>query len=382
MGLYIDRSNSGFKSALSGTIQYVDKSGLIAHLNANIDSEQRFLCITRPRRFGKTLAAQMIAPYYNRACNSRDLFANLDIARDPSYETHLNRYPVIFFDVQEQRSNVTRGDDFVAYLQEKIGFELKKLWPNETQNCHTIQEMLAQIHEHTQTKFVIILDEWHAIYRMDQDNEHAILMWIDFLRSLFKGPYANDYIALAYMTGVLPIRRFTSESPLNNFYEYTVFNTYPIGQFYGFTENEVKSLCKKYEMNYDEMKRWYDGYLYQDQYMYNPNSVVKAIAFRNIIGYWNETKKATPRRRPISKVCNAQTSASRPRFSHALHETGTTTRLFTTTTRGFFLFALANDARFFVVTTTLEFFHHAFARHVALELIDGTTEVRTFDGNL
>ena len=91
MGLYIDRSNSGFKSALSGTIQYVDKSGLIAHLNANIDSGQRFLCITRPRRFGKTLAAQMIAAYYNRACNSRDLFANLDIARDPSYETHLNR---------------------------------------------------------------------------------------------------------------------------------------------------------------------------------------------------------------------------------------------------------------------------------------------------
>ena len=91
----------------------------------------------------------MIAAYYNRPCNSRDLFANLDIARDPSYETHLNRYPVIFFDVQEQRSNVTRGDDFVAYLQEKIGFELKKLWPNETQNCHTIQEMLAQIHEQT-----------------------------------------------------------------------------------------------------------------------------------------------------------------------------------------------------------------------------------------
>ena len=299
MGLYIDRSNSGFKSALSGTIQYVDKSGLIAHLNANIDSEQRFLCITRPRRFGKTLAAQMIAAYYNRPCNSRDLFANLDIARDPSYETHLNRYPVIFFDVQEQRSNVTRGDDFVAYLQEKIGFELKKLWPNETQNCHTIQEMLAQIHEHTQTKFVIILDEWHAIYRMDQDNEHAILMWIDFLRSLFKGPYANDYIALAYMTGVLPIRRFTSESPLNNFYEYTVFNTYPIGQFYGFTENEVKSLCKKYEMNYDEMKRWYDGYLYQDQYMYNPNSVVKAIAFRHIIGYWNETGAFEPIKRYI-----------------------------------------------------------------------------------
>ena len=192
---------------------------------------------------------------------------------------------------------MTHGDDFVAYLQEKIGFELKNLWPNETQNCHTIQEMLAQIHEHTQTKFVIILDEWHAIYRMDQDNEHAILMWIDFLRSLFKGPYAKDYIALAYMTGVLPIRRFTSESPLNNFYEYTVFNTYPIGQFYGFTESEVKSPCKKYEMNYDEMKRWYDGYLYQDQYMYNQNSVVKAIAFRNIIGYWNETGAFEPIKR-------------------------------------------------------------------------------------
>lgn len=140
MGLYIDRSNSGFKSALSGTIQYVDKSGLIAHLNANIDSEQRFLCITRPRRFGKTLAAQMIAAYYNRACNSRDLFANLDIARNPSYETHLNRYPVIFFDVQEQRSNVTRGDDFVAYLQEKIGFELK----NYGQTKHKIATLFKK----------------------------------------------------------------------------------------------------------------------------------------------------------------------------------------------------------------------------------------------
>lgn len=88
--------------------------------------------------------------------------------------------------------------------------------------------------------------------------------------------------------------------------------------------------------------------------------------------------KASPNIQSLqcSNICIAT------RFSHALHETGTTTRLFTTTTRGFFLFALANDARFFVVTTTLEFFHHAFARHVALELIDGTTEVRTFDGNL
>jgi len=121
---------------------------------------------------------------------------------------------------------------------------MRKIWPSATSDCTTIQEMMASIREATGLQFVICLDEWHAIYRMDEDDE-AQKMWIDFLRAIVKGTNAKNYIALAYMTGVLPIRNYASEPPLNNFYEYNVFDSSPLETYYGFTEDEVRNLCSK-----------------------------------------------------------------------------------------------------------------------------------------
>jgi hypothetical protein len=202
MGLYIDQGNSNFRETVLDD-PYVDKSGLLGHLNRMMNTQKKFVCVTRPRRFGKSLAAQMLCAYYDRSCDSRELFEHLEIAKDETFEAHLNKYPVISFDVQEERSNVKNGMDFVPMLQKRIGAELRACWPDETAGATTIQQMMAQINEKTGTQFVISLDEWHSIYRMDEDDEKAQETWIEFLRALFKGPAAKRYIALAYMTGIM-----------------------------------------------------------------------------------------------------------------------------------------------------------------------------------
>ncbi len=306
MGLYIDQGNSNFRETLNSRFGFVDKSGLLSHLNRMLCTDQKFVCVTRPRRFGKSLAAQMLCAYYDRSCDSHELFEHLEIAKDETFETHLNKYPVISFDVQEARSRVKNGIDFVPMLQEKIGAELRKCWPSETAGSVTIQEMMDHINEKTGTQFVVCLDEWHSIYRMDEDNEKAQETWIEFLRALFKGPAAKRYIALAYMTGVLPIRNYASESPLNNFYEYNVFDTLPFESYYGFTLEEVKSLCHRFDMDFDEMKRWYDGYRFdvnplidgkrvkRSVSISNPNSVVQAILGGCFQCYWNNTGALKP----------------------------------------------------------------------------------------
>ena len=201
--------------------------------------------------------------------------------------------------------------DFVPMLQERIGADLRACWPDETAGATTIQQMMAQINEKTGTQFIISLDEWHSIYRMDEDNEKAQETWIEFLRALFKGPAAKRYIALAYMTGVLPIRHYASESPLNNFHEYNVFDTHPFEPFFGFTQNEVMALCQRYSIDCNEMKRWYDGYIINgyiekdgqyfdiDEHICNPNSVMKAIARRKFKCYWNDTGALEPIRRYV-----------------------------------------------------------------------------------
>ena len=171
----------------------MDKSDIIAHLNRMINTEQKFVCVTRPRRFGKSLAAQMMCAYYDRSCDSRALFANLKIAKDGTFEAHLNKYPVISLDVQEARSRVRNGLDFVPMLQDRIGLELSQAWPSETAGAESVQEMMDLINSKTGTRFIVCLDEWHSIYRMDEGNAKAQEVWFEFLRSLFKGPAAKRY---------------------------------------------------------------------------------------------------------------------------------------------------------------------------------------------
>ena len=311
MGRYMDCGNGNFRETLRSRLGFVDKSGLLGHLNRMLCTDQKFVCVTRPRRFGKSLAANMLCAYYDRSCDSRELFDGLEISQDETFEAHLNKYPVISFDVQEARSQVKDGMDFVPMLQEKIGRELRASWPEETEGAGTIQEMMAEINNKTGIQFIVSLDEWHAIYRTDEKNEKAQEAWIEFLRALFKGTSAKRYIALAYMTGVLPIRNYASESPLNNFYEYTIFDSSPLETCYGFTEAEVQVLCKNWKRNFNEMRRWYDGYRFEtvdeteDEpcekviHIYNPNSVVHSIRSKKFQCYWNDTGSLEPIRRYV-----------------------------------------------------------------------------------
>ena len=305
MGLYIDQGNYSFAQAVRDEI-YVDKSALISYLNRMLCTRRKFVCVTRPRRFGKSLAAQMLCAYYDRSCDSRPLFEQLAIAKDETFETHLNKYPVISFDVHEERSRVSDGMAFVPWLQNRILCELAEKWPDCMTDCTTVPEALAKINAKTGIQFVVSLDEWHSIYRMDEGNVKAQEAWIEFLRALFKGQGADRYIALAYMTGVLPIRNYASESPLSNFYEYNIFDTTPLETCYGFTEDEVWTLCKTWKRNFNEMRRWYDGYRFETniacedgdrnvvKHIYNPNSVVRSILSRKYLCYWNDTGSLEP----------------------------------------------------------------------------------------
>ena len=305
MGFYIDRGNFSFKQAVRDEI-YVDKSQLIVHLNRMINTRRKFICVTLPRRFGKSLALHMLCAYYDRSCDSRELFDGLAIARDEMFETHLNKYPVIAFNVQEVRSQVKDGIDFVPMLQNDILKEMREIWPDLIREGDTLPKAMARINKKTGMQFVVCLDEWHSIYRMDEGNEKAQEAWIEFLRVLFKGIGADRYIALAYMTGILPLRNYASESPLNNFYGYSIFDSSPLETCYGFTLDEVKRLCSEYMMDFEEMKRWYDGYIFEVSALKNgrrekkriqicnPNSVIRAVTSGSFECYWNGTGALEP----------------------------------------------------------------------------------------
>ncbi|MBQ4358876.1 MAG: AAA family ATPase [Proteobacteria bacterium] len=305
MGLYIDQGNFSFEQAMNDVI-YVDKSALLGHLNRMVNTRRKFVCVTRPRRFGKSLAAQMLCAYYDRSCDSRSLFEGLSIARDETFERYLNKFPVISLDVHEERSRINNGMDFVPWLQERVLSEIRELWGDIIQPGDTLPLALARINDKTGTQFVICLDEWHSIYRMDAGNEKAQEAWIEFLRAMFKGLGADRYIALAYMTGVLPIRNYASESPLSNFYEYNIFDTSPLETCYGFTLEEGELLCQQYDMNFSEMKRWYDGYCFEVNQLengkrvfrkipiLNPNSVIRSILSGKFQCYWNDTGSLEP----------------------------------------------------------------------------------------
>ncbi len=320
MGHYIDQGNFSFAQAVHDEI-YVDKSPLIEHLNRMINTRRKFLCVTRPRRFGKSLAAQMLCAYYDRSCDSRPLFKELKIARDETFERYLNKFPVISLDVHEERSRVHDGMEFVPWLQNRILHELAERWPDCLADCKTVPDALASINEKTNAQFVITLDEWHSIYRTDEENPKAQEAWIEFLRALFKGQSADKYIALAYMTGVLPIRNYASESPLSNFDEYTIFTSYPLESCFGFTLDEVQALCSQYKMDFGEMKRWYDGYRIRGfatengetvekvMHICNPNSVVRAIMRREFECYWNDTGSLDPVRRFVQMDIEGTKSA-------------------------------------------------------------------------
>ena len=288
MGTFINIGNAGFQSARNG--EYVDKSGLIAAVNKTLFTKQRFSCVTRCRRFGKSMAAEMLCAYYDQSCDSRSLFADLEIAHDPQFEKHLNKYPVIYLDMT---NFVTRykTDDIVEEVDEALLTDVSKVYTDvAVAPKDDLMDYLLRVYETTGEQFVFIIDEWDAICREFSPGTKAMDAYVDWLRRIFKSQDAMRVFAFAYMTGILPIKKYKTESALNNFQEYSMVSPRNMASYFGFTKDEVRALAEKHDMDFDELEKWYDGYQIGGQpSMFNPNSVMQAIYSDWCESYWGKT---------------------------------------------------------------------------------------------
>ena len=288
MGTYINIGNAGFQSARNG--EYVDKSELIAAVNRNLFTEFRLSCVTRCRRFGKSMAAKMLNAYYDRSCDSRSLFTDLGIATDPSFEKHLNKYPVIFLDMT---SFVTRyhDDSIVGKMDVDLREDVHLAFPDvPLKEDDDLMQYLIRIAEDGDNKFIFIIDEWDAICREFKSGTKAMDEYVKWLRRMFKDVNTPNVFAGVYMTGILPIKKYKTESALNNFIEYSMVEPRKMSRYFGFTKEEVQSLATKYSMDFDELEKWYDGYQIGDELsMFNPNSVMQAIDAGRCRSFWAST---------------------------------------------------------------------------------------------
>ena len=261
MGIYVNPKNTAFEFSRNSSI-YVDKSMLISKLNAAYRTENRFVCVSRPRRFGKSMAANMLSAYYSCGCNSEDIFAEYRISAVDSYRKYLNKYDVIHFDVQWCRGNVSSALETIPFIQEAVIGELCAVYPGTfAEKVRNLSDALASVHNATGRRFIIIIDEWDAIIRDEAEDEAAQRAYIDFLRSMFKGNLPSAYLSLVYLTGILPMKKLNTQSALNNFDEFTMLDAGELAPYVGFTEEEVKGLCQAYHRDFNDIKRWYDGYV-------------------------------------------------------------------------------------------------------------------------
>lgn len=289
MGNYLNIGNAGFASALNGI--YVDKTEMISFINSTLGTLDKLTCVSRPRRFGKSLAAKMLCAYYDKSCNSHELFKDLAISSDPSFEKYLNKFDVIYLDITWFISSADNIRNVVTQLQQKVIGELRDAYP-EARRESTLSETLASINQLTGNQFIIIIDEWDALFREAKEDVNLQAEYINLLRGLFKNSgFTDKMIAAAYMTGILPIKKYGTQSAVSDFREYTMLTPRKLAKYVGFTEAEVQSLCREYAMDFEEMKRWYDGYsFHRFPSVYSPNSVMEAIKSEEFGSYWTRTE--------------------------------------------------------------------------------------------
>ena len=286
MGKFLKKGNEGFKASLNS--EFVDKSQLIEIINATLNSKRQFICVSRARRFGKSIGAEMLYAYYDQWCNSRELFQGLKIAKSASFERHFHRYPVIYIDMTDF---VTRykDDKIIDHIHLDVIAELKAAYPEVTYTKDTnLADVLHDIVSvPNQEKFIMIIDEWDAILR---ERSEVAEQYIDLLRGLFKSTGALFTFAGVYMTGILPIKKYDTQSALNNFHEYSVVQPGPMAECFGFTADEVRALCAKHGMDYGQLAEWYDGYqIGGSKEMFNPTSVMTALYNEYCDNYWANT---------------------------------------------------------------------------------------------
>ena len=288
MGAYINIGNAGFQRVRNG--EYVDKSGLIAIVNGTLFTERSLSCVSRSRRFGKSVAAKMLCAYYDQSCDSRSLFADLEIASDPSFEKHLNKYPVIYLDLTSFIAD-THDDNIVDKMNDAILADIAKAYPDiAVEAGDRLMDYLLRVIEVKKQSFIFIIDEWDAICREYAPGTMAMDRYVGWLRRMFKCQDAARVFAGVYMTGILPIKKYKTESALNNFIEYSMVEPVDMAPYFGFTKSEVAALAEKHRMDFDELEKWYDGYQIGDEHsIFNPNSVMQALRSRRCRSFWAST---------------------------------------------------------------------------------------------
>ena len=289
MGIFVNPDNSAFQVALNSEI-YVDKTGLLEYTNKVMNTLQGYICNSRPRRFGKSVTANMLTAYYSRGCDSEKMFSGFEISKYLDFRTHLNQYDVIHLDIQWCMEPAGGAEKIVSYITGKTLAELRTYYSNELpEKINSLSEALAVINNKTGNKFIIIIDEWDVLIRDAAADKKVQEEYINFLRGLFKGTEPTKYIQLAFLTGILPVKKEISQSALNNFKLYSMLSAGPLSSYIGFTEDEVKALCENYDRDFEEVKRWYDGYQLGQYHVYNPNAVVNLMMEGEFQSYWSGT---------------------------------------------------------------------------------------------
>ena len=297
MGRYLNPTNTGFKMVLKSPI-YVDKTRMIERLNQVVGTYEPMICVSRPRRFGKSIAVNMLAAYYSRGCQSKDLFRGLKISESNTFTEHLNQYHVIRMDMQQmlgEAQNASKSQSekgMIRFVENMVIEELAEEFPEVPRVKEgSLAAAISRINSKCGVQFIVLIDEWDAVFRNFMNDEQLQKEYIDFLRSLFKGIVAEECIALAYITGILPIKKYGTQSALNNFKEYTMIEPKWMAEYVGFTESEVSGLCQEYSVNFEDLKKWYDGYhLKNVGDIYNPRSVVETMIEGEFGSYWTSTE--------------------------------------------------------------------------------------------
>ena len=285
MGTYLNPTNIGFQESVNSEI-YVDKSNFIVHTNKFLGTEQKNICISRPRRFGKSMTVKMLAAYYSKGCDSASLFAHRKIASASSYLQHLNKHNVIFLNMQTFLSATHNAKKMAMLLQDTLCKELTSFF--HVSPADTLTDLLNTIFTETGEQFIFLIDEWDCIFREKKESHEGQLFYLDFMRNLLKD---RTYVLLCYMTGILPIKKYGSHSALNMFTEFSMTNPRVLAEYVGFTESEVIDLCDRYNMDFIETSRWYDGYSFRRiSHIYSPKSVVDAMLNEEFDSYWTQTE--------------------------------------------------------------------------------------------
>ena len=289
MGTYLNPGNSGFENIVAG--QYVDKTGLIKIINNSLNTSDKLTCVSRPRRFGKSFAAKMLSAYYDKSCDSHNLFNGLSIAGDESYEKYINKYNVVYLDITSFIFAAKSPDEIVDLIQDSVIREIKENVPGTADEQELISVFLTA-NKINNEKYIFIIDEWDALFREFPQNNLLQKKYVDLLRGLFKnGSFTDKVVAGAYMTGILPIKKYGTQSAVSDFLEYTMTSPGAFAGYIGFTEQEVKELCDIHDVSFEEARRWYDGYRFEKVgSVYNPNSLMTAIKKHSFSNYWGKTE--------------------------------------------------------------------------------------------